>query len=372
MCLEEEKEVDKAERKKKADEFKEKGNAFVKAKDYEKAIEMYSKAIETHSNEAVYFSNRSQCYLSLEKFQECIKDTKTAIELDKCNSKAYYRQMLAYEKIGQQIKALQTCQYWMEAVPEDHLSKSNYDRIHNLMIEESIKKKRAKIKWSKFTTQTNFVEKKPHLQSKAPLKSIPVTSRKSQSPIPDKILDKIFNNNTGEFVPEPETNSKLFKPNFMEKSYIKPTPLKLEPLLDDKSKVNEKNEILKASENTNNKEKLPTLAELEELKNHLIVLPTTGPQFSAGWKELSEELKFLYLRNISSNSVDLGRLLGAQLDSDLLNEIIGVTHKFFIHFNINYIEMLYSLSKNSEMSILAMFLEEDDKKSKLEFFFFFF
>jgi Potential Monad-binding region of RPAP3 len=364
----EEVDKDKAASKKEADEFKEKGNAFVKVKDYESAIEMYSMAIETISNESVYFSNRSQCYLSLNKFNECIKDTKKAIELDKCNSKAYYRQMMAYEKIGQQMKALQTCQYWMEALPEEHLSNKNYDRIHNLMIEENIKKKRSKIKWSKFPAQTNFVEKKPHLQSKAPLKNIPVNSRKSQSPIPDKILDKIFNNNTGEFTPEPETNSKLFRPNFMEKSFAKPMPLKLDTQLDDKSKLNEKNEILKANENTSNKEKQPTLAELETLKNHLIVLPGTGPQFVAAWKELSEELKLLYLRNISTNSVELGRLLGAQLDSELLSDIIDVTHKFFIHFNINYIEMLYGLSKNSEMSILAMFLEENDKKSELKIF----
>lgn len=365
----EEKEAYKVDSKKEADSFKEKGNEFVKAKNYESAIKMYTMAIETHSNQGVYYSNRSQCFLSLEKYAECIEDTKKAIELDKSGSKAYFRQMTAFEKMGNDLKALKACKDWMETLPDDQLSKTNYDRLHNKIIEESSRTKRAKVKWSKYPEQTNFVEKKAHLQSKKPLKFIPVHLKKSQSPIPDNVIDKIFNNNTGEHVPEPETNSQLFKANFFNKDFAKPKPVKSSAAaesdtVDDKSKLNEKNEFLKACESVGNKLQVPSLEELEALKNNLIVLPLTGPQFYATWKELSEELKFLYLKDIAISKIEFGGLLGAQLDSQMLSEVIHVIHKYFLHLKIPYIQMLFSVSKNSEMSILAMFTEEDDKKSK--------
>lgn len=364
----EEKEAHKVDTKMEGDAYKEKGNAFVKAKNYESAIKMYSLAIETHGNDSVYYSNRSQCFLSLEKYAECIEDTKKAIELDKSGQKPYFRQMTAYERLGNDLKALEACKDWMETLPDDHLSKTHYDRLHNKIIEEEASRtKRAKIKWSKYSEQTNFVEKKAHMQSKKPLKFVPVHLKKSQSPIPDNIIDKIFNNNTGEHVPEPETNSQLFKSNFFSKDFAKPKAIKVEEksTADDKSKLNEKNEFLKANVSVDNKFQVPSLEELEALKNNLIVLPSTGPQFYAAWKELSEELKFLYLKNIACSTIEFGVLLGAQLDSLMLSELIHVIYKYFLHLKIPYIQLLYSVSKNTEMPILAMFIEEELKESKL-------
>lgn len=358
----EEKLMDEDSLKKLANEYKEKGNSFMKAKDFESALKMYSMAIETYSNEGVYFSNRSQCFLELEKYEECIEDTKKAITIDSRFAKSYFRQMKAYEKMGQNMRALNTCQQWMEALPNDNASQTNYDRIHNKIIEENNQRKRSKIKWSKYTTEVNFVEKKPHMQSKKTLKPISVHPKKSQSPIPEHVLDKIFNNNTGEYVPEPTTDSKLFKANFMEKNVmVKPTPIKPQPM-SDKSSVNEKNEIMKASE------RIPSLDEICALKNNLITLPNSGPQFYAAWKELNEDMKFLYLKNVADNSVDIGKLLGAQLDSGMLSEIIQVIHKYFELYKLPYIKLLHSLSRNIEIPILSMFMtpETDDAKKLTE------
>lgn len=349
--------LDEESLKKAANEYKEKGNVFIKAKDFESALKMYSMAIETYSNEAVYYSNRSQCFLDLGKYEECIEDTKKAIELDSRFAKSYFRQMKAYEKMGRNMQALGTCQRWMEVVPNDNTPQANYDRIHNKIIEENNQRKRSQIKWSKYPKEVNFVEKKPHMQSKKPLKSIPVHLKKSQSPIPEHVLDKIFNNNTGEHVPEPKTDTKLFKTNFFEKNITKPTPIK--PASEDKTVVNEKNEILKASE------RIPSLEELQALKNHLISLPQTGPQFYTAWKELNEDLKFLYLKNMADNSIDIGKLLGAQLNSEMLTEIIQVIHKYFMHYKLPYIQLLHSLSKNIEMPILSMFITSDTIDAKM-------
>ena len=53
-------------------EWKAKGNASFKVKNFEEAAEHYSKAIECDGTDAVFYSNRSGCYTSLEKYDEAI------------------------------------------------------------------------------------------------------------------------------------------------------------------------------------------------------------------------------------------------------------------------------------------------------------
>lgn len=50
------------------------------------------------------------------------------------------------------------------------------------------------------------------------MKTIQVQQKQVPEKIPEAIIDKIFNNNTGEKYLEPETDSKLFKKNFLMKS----------------------------------------------------------------------------------------------------------------------------------------------------------
>lgn len=195
--------------------------------------------------------------------------------------------------------------------------------------------------------------------------------RKAASPIPEAVIDKIFGNNTGERTPEPETDSKLFKPNFLLASPSELSPPKVakiemaepkpEPIdVDEKKKLNETNEIVKAGE----VQKEFSLEELESQNSHVISIPLTGPQFFATWKELNEVQRFLFLRNISSNNVPMGRLLGAQLNSEMLTEILNVVHKYFRVHHVPYIRLLSDLGKNSELSMLAMFFENEEKTSK--------
>ncbi|KAG5676808.1 hypothetical protein PVAND_006616 [Polypedilum vanderplanki] len=366
-------EDDLAQDKRIANEYKERGSKFFKSKDYENAIKMYSSAIATYNQDSIYYSNRSQCYINLEKFSEAIDDANKAIKLDSKSQKPYYRRTIAYEKIGENINALKSCQEWMEVLPDDQLAKSTYDRIHNKIIENNKEREKEKIKWSKYPKKTNFIEKSSHLQSNKLLMKVPIQMKKSHSPIPDDIIDKLFNNNTGEHVAEIETDSKLFKSNFLQKTFNnninKPSPVRSQSLTPkEKTKVNETNEILKAS-SSNMQEKItseiPSIEDLELLKTSYknFSLPTSGPQFYQSWKEMSDNMKFIYLKTISENSecMSIGMLIGAQLDSNLLSEIIHIIYKYFLHFKINYIHLLDELRKNSELTILALFMENDDK-----------
>ena len=387
-------------RKKEAIEFKDKGNKFVKNKEYESAIKMYTRAIELCSDDPVFYSNRAQCYLSLEKYQECIDDATKAIELDPKSSKSYFRRMTAYEKLGDDRKAMQSCSKLLDLTPEDTTSKNAYDRIINRIMEAEKKKDKEKIRWSRRGSSskiTNFVTKPPHLCSKKPMKNVPVRLRKAASPIPEAIIDRIFDNNTGETVPE--MDSKLFKPKFLISNEVSPPKIaKLAQTTNIEAQSVENNDSVEANNNVkvaesqekptleeleahksqkkptleeleaHKSQKKPTLEELEAHKNHLITIPLTGPKFFAAWKELTDIQRFLYLKNFVDNNADIGKLgPGAQLNSDMLSEIINTIYLYFMPLHVPFIRLLYDLGQNSEVSTLAMFMEDDEKKSKFSF-----
>lgn len=357
-----------ARKRSEAVDFKNKGNTFVKNKEYESAIKMYSRAIELCNDDSVFYSNRSQCYLSLEKYQECVEDATKAIDLDPLSTKSLYRQMTAYEKLGDDFKALKSCRLWLDLAPEDQTCKNSYDRIHNRIVEAEKKKDKEKIRWSRFGSEskiTNFVTKPPHMRSNRPLKKITVRLRKAASPIPEAVIDRIFGNNTGENVLEPETDSKLFKPNFL----CSPQPPKIAKLsendevqvISEKQKLDKTNESLKAAE----VKKDLKIEDLETLNSHLAVIPSSGPMFYGIWKELGEIQRFVYLKNIAANGVPIGKLLGAQLDSEMLSQIIEIVHKHFTTYNVPFLRLLSDLGKNSELEVLAMFLDNEEKSSEL-------
>lgn len=387
--------------KQRANEYKEKGNGFVKTQDYENAINMYSEAIKINNLDPVFYSNRSQCYLKVEKYIECIEDTTQAIKLDSRLSKAYWRRMMAYEKLGEDILALKDCQVVIDLLPNEEKWKNDYDKIHNRIVEAEKKKAREMVKWSRLSKQAeviDYIKKAPHLRSKKPMKRIEIKTKKVFEQIPESVIDKIFNNNTGESyptTPTTPTDSKLFPSNFLMKSQNKAKPAK-EMTLELKSpmspvsplssgspdevkvkldKVNEslKNDSSKKQEATNmspetvepNTNDMPSLADLEAQKcASTILLPKGGPQFQLVWKELSEQKRFLFLKNITDRNAHIGKLLGASLDSYIFSEIVGIISKYFAHYQIPPFKLLKGLSENPEMDILGMMLPEDDKTSK--------
>ncbi|GKT34548.1 hypothetical protein ADUPG1_007886 [Aduncisulcus paluster] len=85
---------------------REKGNAFVKDKQYEKAIIAYTQSLEDCETKEA-FSNRSLCYYKLGKFDEAIKDASEALRIDPSYIKPYIRRADSYVKLKQYIQALQ-------------------------------------------------------------------------------------------------------------------------------------------------------------------------------------------------------------------------------------------------------------------------
>eukprot|EP01059_Diplonema_ambulator_P027200 TRINITY_DN4500_c0_g1_i4.p2 TRINITY_DN4500_c0_g1~~TRINITY_DN4500_c0_g1_i4.p2 ORF type:complete len:414 (+),score=118.90 TRINITY_DN4500_c0_g1_i4:86-1327(+) len=88
-----------------AKEAKEKGNIAYRDGDTKGAVKWYTLAIKL-SPEAVYYTNRSAAYMTLEKFDLALADGKKAVELDPEWPKGHYRKGCALLQLQQPLEAL--------------------------------------------------------------------------------------------------------------------------------------------------------------------------------------------------------------------------------------------------------------------------
>ncbi|KAG0272170.1 STIP1 y and U box-containing protein 1 [Linnemannia exigua] len=88
-----------------AEQHKLRGNDFFKVKDLDQAIHEYSTAIVKDPKVAVYYQNRANCYLKLEKYSNVISDCERVVELDKKSVKGYYFMGKAQLELGQPSEA---------------------------------------------------------------------------------------------------------------------------------------------------------------------------------------------------------------------------------------------------------------------------
>ena len=90
-----------------AETYKNAGNKFFKARDFDKAIKEYTKAIEADPQASTYFSNRSAAYMSANRYHEALEDCKSADERDPNNAKILHRLGRIYTSLGRPQEALQ-------------------------------------------------------------------------------------------------------------------------------------------------------------------------------------------------------------------------------------------------------------------------
>lgn len=99
-------------------ELKEKGNEFFKRGEHAEACKLYTQAIDLAERDPasdrtqlhLIYSNRAASELSLEKFEDALKDCEKVLEIDPKFLKGYLRKALAYKGLGQFAKALETAE----------------------------------------------------------------------------------------------------------------------------------------------------------------------------------------------------------------------------------------------------------------------
>jgi tetratricopeptide (TPR) repeat protein len=128
-------------REKLAATYYNRGLAYNKSKQHEKAIEDYNKAIELDPKEAGFYFNRGSIYLKLNRYKKAIEDFDRAIKLNPNSTEAYLNRGAAYQYLSQYEKAIEDFTKVIERDPK--LDKAYNNRgiaNHNLkQYEEAIK-----------------------------------------------------------------------------------------------------------------------------------------------------------------------------------------------------------------------------------------
>lgn len=109
----------------KVEEIKQNANKCFFSANYKEAIELYGKALLIESNNFVIYSNRAQCYLKIQKFQDafddCILGLKTCND-QKLKIKLNYRAGIALKGLNKTKEALLYFKNVLEFDPENKAS----------------------------------------------------------------------------------------------------------------------------------------------------------------------------------------------------------------------------------------------------------
>lgn len=110
---------EKAEKVAKSEKEKQMGNDYLRAKDYEMALQSYTKAIDLNpQNSAAYF-NRALVLLKLKKFKKAAEDCDKAIIIKNDYTKAYHRRAKAYIELKEYEKAVPDLEKVLEKEQEN-------------------------------------------------------------------------------------------------------------------------------------------------------------------------------------------------------------------------------------------------------------
>lgn len=86
--------------------LKQEGNRFFKEREYDKALKRYCEALELDPNDHLSLSNRSHVFVSMERYEEALKDAEMVCQLRPNWAKGYYRKGTALKSLCQYDNAL--------------------------------------------------------------------------------------------------------------------------------------------------------------------------------------------------------------------------------------------------------------------------
>ncbi len=107
-----------------AAQFKEQGNKFLQAKQFDEAIKAYTEAINIDPKEHVFFSNRSAAYLSKGDAINALSDGERCVSLNPSWAKGYSRKGAALHALRRYDDAISAYQAGLSVAPNDDGLKS--------------------------------------------------------------------------------------------------------------------------------------------------------------------------------------------------------------------------------------------------------
>uniref|UniRef100_T1HXC1 TPR_REGION domain-containing protein n=1 Tax=Rhodnius prolixus TaxID=13249 RepID=T1HXC1_RHOPR len=114
----------------KANSHKNKGNTFVKKGKWKQAIEEYTTSIELYPDDAVYYGNRSYCYVQLKLWEAAEKDCDRALELKPDYLKVILRRANIRKEIGNIHGAAKDYNLVLILDPKNSVAFKEYEEIY--------------------------------------------------------------------------------------------------------------------------------------------------------------------------------------------------------------------------------------------------
>jgi stress-induced-phosphoprotein 1 len=112
-----------------AQEWKDKGNTFIKNKHYEEALNCYNEAIKADPKDHIHYSNRSACYINLNNFQKALEDAEQCIKIKPDWAKGYLRKGMAEFKLDKLEEAAETYKKGLEIDPNNTEIKKAFEEL---------------------------------------------------------------------------------------------------------------------------------------------------------------------------------------------------------------------------------------------------
>lgn len=112
-----------------ANDFKNKGNDFFKAGQWEQAYEMYTKAIELNPNDHIFYSNRSGCLVKMNKNEEALSDAEKSLEINPSYVRGYSRKGIALYNLNKKEEAVKA---YEEGLKFEPTNQTLLDAIQNI------------------------------------------------------------------------------------------------------------------------------------------------------------------------------------------------------------------------------------------------
>jgi len=114
-----------------ADEWKAKGNAALKKKEFDEAIKCYTEAIKINGSNQVYYSNRSAAHLSKNDIANALKDAEQCIKIKPDWGKGYLRKAQALRKMGDSRGEMDAYQAGIDKCPTDKALRNAAMKVQN-------------------------------------------------------------------------------------------------------------------------------------------------------------------------------------------------------------------------------------------------
>lgn len=107
------------ENKRSAEDARYRGNEYMKAREYQEAINAYSRSLELNPDEAATYCNRAMAYLRIKNYARAIDDANKTLSMEPDYVKAYHRRGKAYLATNKFELAIKDFQYILERNPDD-------------------------------------------------------------------------------------------------------------------------------------------------------------------------------------------------------------------------------------------------------------